>query len=203
LSVEIRTGTRVEQLDPVARSITTEDVGTGARGSLGYDALLLATGGRARRPGPPGGPPWPGVLQVRDAEDALALRSRLGEAAGARGPRGHLVIVGAGLIGCEVAAVAAEAGVVVTVLEAGPRPLAGTVPDAVAEMLTDLHAEHRVTIETGVQVTGVTEEPGPGPAGRGVSVVHAADGRQWTAGIVVGAVGMAPATEPAQSAGID
>ncbi|WP_182346460.1 NAD(P)/FAD-dependent oxidoreductase [Tomitella gaofuii] len=202
MPVEIRTGTRAAHLDPVGRSITTEDVGTGARATLGYDALLLATGGRARRLGPPGGPAWPGVLHVRDAEDALALRSRIGEAAGAPGPRGRLVIVGAGLIGCEVAAVAAAAGVAVTLLEAGPRPLAGTVPDAVSTMLADLHTGHGVTIETGVQVVGVVGDPDSDTPGRGVSVVHAADGRRWTAGIVVGAVGMSPATELAQSAGL-
>ncbi len=203
LPVEVRTGTRVVRLDPARRSVTTEDVGTGDRTTLDYDALLLATGGRARRLGPPGGTPWPGVLHVRAAEDALALRRRLGEAAGIPGPHGRLVIVGAGLIGCEVAAVAAEAGVAVTVLEAGPRPLAGAVPDTVSGMLADLHAEHGVTIETGVQVTHVAEEPGSGPAGNGVSVVHSGDGRRWTAGIVVGAVGMTPAAETARSAGID
>ncbi|GAA4821888.1 NAD(P)/FAD-dependent oxidoreductase [Tomitella cavernea] len=217
MPVEIRTGTWAADLDPVGRSITTEDVsistedgsittedvGTGARATLDYDALLLATGGRARRLDPPGGPAWPGVLHVRDAEDALALRSRIGEAVGAPGPRGRLVIVGAGLIGCEVAAVAAAAGVAVTLLEAGPRPLAGTVPEAVSEMLADLHAGHGVTIETGVQVTGVVGETDSDTSGKGVSVVQAADGRKWTAGVVVGAVGMIPATELAQSAGLD
>lgn len=199
LGVEVRTSTTVTRLDAASRRIDVSGPNPGAVERIDYDSLLLATGGRPRPLAPAGGPPWPGVHQVRDLADALALRSALaGPAAGGRsmGGDGELVVIGAGLIGCEVASVAAEAGARVTVLEAAARPLERVLPEPVAAMLTSLHAEHGVTVHTGVRLEEISRD------GDGLTV-HAQDGRVWRARAVVGAVGMVPDTALAEAAGLD
>ncbi len=81
---------------------------------VAFDRLLIATGVRAQ--------PWPdtaeakldGVYTVRDRDDAAGLRQRL-----AAGP-GHVLVIGAGFIGCEVASDCRELGLPVTVVDRGP-----------------------------------------------------------------------------------
>lgn len=119
--------------------------------------------------------------------DAAALRESL---AGAQ----SLLIVGAGLIGCEVAA-AAAGHCHVTMLEAGSRVLERVLPPAISTMFADLHAAHGVALHTGIRLSGIAR----GPAGL---TATADDGRTWTADAVVVAVGMVPNTELAESAGL-
>lgn len=196
LGVEVRTSTTATRLDAASRRIDVSGPYPGAVERIDYDSLLLATGGRPRPLAPAGGPPWPGVHQVRDLADALALRSALAGPAAGTGGDGELVVIGAGLIGCEVASVAAEAGARVTVLEAAARPLERVLPEPVAAMLTSLHAEHGVTVHTGVRLEDISRD------GDGFTV-HAQDGRVWRARTVVGAVGMVPDTALAEAAGLE
>ena len=95
--------------DPAGRTATT------AGGAvLSWDALVLATGARARRL--PGTPRLAGVHHLRTLADALALREELE-------PGRRLAIVGAGFIGGEVASTACTLGVGVTLVDGGEAPL--------------------------------------------------------------------------------
>ncbi|HEV3475398.1 MAG TPA: FAD-dependent oxidoreductase, partial [Actinomycetota bacterium] len=99
--IDLRVGTTGESLDPAGPAVTVD----GRR--LSADAVLLATGGSARRlPGEPS----ERVLYLRRVGDADRIRATLGGG-------GRLVIVGAGFIGAEVAASARQLGTEVTVLE--------------------------------------------------------------------------------------
>ena len=108
--IELRVGERVVSLDPGRRELALD---SGER--LAYDRLLLATGAAPRRPPIPGAH-LGGVHHLRTIADSDALRARL--QAGRR-----LVVVGAGWIGCEVAASARQRGVEVTVVAPESVPL--------------------------------------------------------------------------------
>ena len=103
-------------------------------GALRFDALLVATGGRART--------LPGALTLRTLADARALRERLA-------PGARLTIVGAGFIGLEVAATARGLGCDVTVVEALPAPLARVLPPVLGHWFAGVHRAHGVRVELG------------------------------------------------------
>lgn len=176
--IDLRTGVRATSLDTDARSVQLDDGVT-----LQYDQLLIATGGRARSP-------WQaaGVRTLRDLADVPRLQEELT----AREP---IVIVGAGLIGSEIAASARELGCPVTLLESASLPLPRLLPAELGAMYLDLHRSQGTKVHTDVLVASIDD----GPDG---SVVRAADGRSWTAPVVVVAVGMAPNVELAEAAGI-
>src|SRR5258706_8607570 len=108
--IELRLGRTVVSLSPSSSELVLDD---GER--LRYDALLLTTGAEPRRVSVPGGE-LDGVLYLRTVGDSDAMRGRL-----QRG--GRLVVVGAGWIGCEVAASARTLGLDVTVLDPLTLPL--------------------------------------------------------------------------------
>lgn len=174
------TGTAVTGIEPVRREVV---LGDGAR--IAYDRLVLATGGRARRLGEPS----ERIHTLRSAADVPRLREAL-EASG------RLVVVGAGLIGSEIAASARAMGCDVTLLETATLPLPRLLPPALGEMYTDLHKEHGTDLCTDVDVVRVAE-------GGDEVVVTAADGRSWAAPVVVVAVGMEPSVELAAAAGVE
>lgn len=140
--VEVLLGTRVSTLDPGGQRVGLSD---GA--SLGYDAVVLATGVRARSlPGFAGDR----VHSIRSISDTERLAPRLV-------PGAHLVILGAGFIGCEVAAIAAARGVTVTVFEPEPVPLARVLGPEFGRAMVAIHADNGVEIRAGQQVTAMTE----------------------------------------------
>jgi NADPH-dependent 2,4-dienoyl-CoA reductase/sulfur reductase-like enzyme len=171
--VELLTGTTVTDLDVAARTVTVD----GAR--LGWDAVVLATGGRARMlPGVEGG------HVLRTAADVAALQAVLR-------PGDDLVVVGAGFLGAEVAATMRSLGCGVTLLEAAPVPLGRMLPPEVAAFYTELHRGRGVDLRTGVTVRGT--EPGQ---------VTTSDGAVHRADAVVVAVGMEPEADLAARAGL-
>src|SRR6185437_9687122 len=115
---------------------------TGA-GEYPWDALVLATGASpVTLPG--AGPQY--VLRTLD--EALTLRKLL--TAGLR-----LAIIGAGWIGAELATAAAGLGCQVTVLEAGPAPVAAAIPADVGRMTVSWYAEAGVDLRLGQGVAEV------------------------------------------------
>jgi NADPH-dependent 2,4-dienoyl-CoA reductase/sulfur reductase-like enzyme len=180
-NVEVLTGRRVEWLDPAASMVQLSD---GER--IAYDAVLLATGGSARPLGVPGGHH---AMTLRSHDDALVLQARL------RRP-GHLTIVGAGVIGLEVAASARTLGWAVSVLEYAGRPMARTMPPEVGAFLTGLHAKAGVALafDVGVQAIETT-------AGGRFEVITTSGALQTD--LVVAGVGMQPRTELARQAGLE
>ncbi|MEH1012949.1 FAD-dependent oxidoreductase [Micromonospora sp. CPCC 206060] len=173
------TGCPATAVDPAARQVTLTDGRI-----LAYDRLVLATGGRARRIGPESDR----VHTLRTAADVPALHAALTRA-------DRLVVVGAGLVGSEIAASARSLGCAVTLLETAARPLPRLLPPDIGRMYADLHAAHGTELCTGVSIVDLVDQ------GDRV-VVTAADGRSWSAPVVVVAVGMQPNAELAFAAGL-
>jgi 3-phenylpropionate/trans-cinnamate dioxygenase ferredoxin reductase component len=181
--VELLLGSPATRLDAGARRVRLAD-----GRSLTYDRLLLATGSTLRRLGV-GGAQLEGVHYLRTLEDSQALKSVLD----AGGP---LVVVGGGWIGLEVAAVAREHGVHVTLLEAAPTPLERVVGPQLGRWFAELHRGHGVDLRTG---TSVAEIRGT----RRVEEVVTDSGKVLPAAAVLVGVGVGPRTELAVGAGLE
>ncbi|HEX7298500.1 MAG TPA: FAD-dependent oxidoreductase [Solirubrobacteraceae bacterium] len=176
--VELRTSTVVESLDVGGAAVVLDG---GER--MDYDALLLATGAEPKRPPLPG-VELEGVHVLRTLEDSDALRAVLDGG-------GRLVVVGAGWIGCEVAASARQRGMDVAVVEPQSVPLEGVLGPELGAFYRDVHAEHGVELHLG---TGVEAIEGAGRAER----VRTADGTILEADAVLIGVGVAPRTALAE-----
>jgi NADPH-dependent 2,4-dienoyl-CoA reductase/sulfur reductase-like enzyme len=133
--VELLLGTQMTELDPGAKQITLSD---GQR--LGYDKLLIATGSSPRRLDIEGG------RYLRTLAESDALDAELAEGK-------HVVIIGAGWIGLEIASAARNRGAEVTILEMANLPLQRVLGDEVAQIFADLHREHGVNLHFGAQVS--------------------------------------------------
>lgn len=135
--LDLRRGVTARGLDLDRRVVETSS------GPEGFDQLVIATGASPRRlPGAPG-------LALRTLADCRALASRLGGG-------GRLGIVGAGLIGCEVAASARSLGVDVHVVDLLDLPLVNALGPVVAQRVRDLHLEHGVAFYLGAGVASAT-----------------------------------------------
>ena len=175
VDVTWRLGETAVDLDWPAHEITLDGGDT-----LRYDKLLIATGSRPRH--------WPGdpielegVHMLRTLDDALALRSVLTTGS----PR--LVVIGAGFIGCELAASARKLGVEVTVLEAFHHPMPA-LGEMVGDRCAELHRAHGVDLRLGTAVEGFEG------SGR-VEAVRLADGTRVEADVVLVALGAVPNTD--------
>lgn len=152
-------------------------------------ASVLATGGSARRLPVPGGD-LPAVRGLRTRAEAEPLRSELR-------PGSRLVIVGAGLIGAEVASTATALGVEVTLVDPVPVPLIPAVGAETAATLHSMHAEHGVRVLQGVPVR-ITEDD----AQLLVDVEQADGTTRLAADVVLAAIGIEVDTWLAESVGL-
>jgi len=179
-AVEVRTGVTAMKISAADGGVVLDD------GSyVPADAVLLATGARARRlPGLEGD----GVFHLRTRSDAAALREQLV-------PGAHVVMVGGGFIGAEVASTARLRGCEVTLLEAGDVPLAQAVGPRLGEACARLQREGGVDVRTQSAVTGLVRT-----AGR--LVVQTSTGDVAADTVVVG-VGAVPNQELAADSGLD
>ncbi|MEV0438460.1 FAD-dependent oxidoreductase [Streptomyces spectabilis] len=185
--VELHLGQTVVAIDRAAHTVRLGD-GTVIR----YDKLLLATGAEPRRLDVPG-TGLAGVHHLR----RLAHADRLRHVLAALGrDNGHLVIAGAGWIGLEVAAAAREYGAEVTVVEPEPTPLHSVLGPEVGQMFADLHAEHGVRFHFGARLTEIIGQDGM------VLAARTDDGEEHPAHDVLAAIGAAPRTALAESAGL-
>ena len=145
--VTLRSRATCVAIDRAAKAVTLAD---GSR--LSYDALVIATGSVVRQlPMFPAG--MPGVHYLRTEQDAHALRRALGNAT-------VVCIIGAGLIGLEVAASARHLGIDVTVLEVAPRILARVTDPDTGARIHAAHARNGVDIRLDTTITGAKSEPG-------------------------------------------
>ncbi|MFE6774949.1 NAD(P)/FAD-dependent oxidoreductase [Streptomyces sp. NPDC057702] len=179
-----RLGTRVVRADLERRTVELDDGHT-----LPYRALVAATGTRPRRLTCPG--PLAGRHTVRTLADAARLRTALTR------PGARVVVVGAGFIGCEVAATALALGAsTVTVLDPRPLPLLAPLGERLARALRRRHERRGVRFALGSPVAAFT--------GQGnVAGVRLADGRELAADVVVESVGSLPNTEWLAGNGLD
>lgn len=174
-------GTAAAGLDTRARQVVLAD---GRRVSA--DAVVVATGARARLV--PGTTLGAGVHVLRSLDDALALRPELR-------PGARVVVVGAGLTGSEVAATARSMGCEVTIVEAGPVPLAGRLGTTMGALVATLHARNDVRVLCGVGVAEIVVR------GR-VEAVRLVDGSEYPADVVVVGAGAAPNVEWLAGSGV-
>ncbi|GIH62753.1 NAD(P)/FAD-dependent oxidoreductase [Microbispora siamensis] len=182
LGLDLRLGVAATGLDVAGRAVELAD---GAR--VPYDGLVVATGVRSRRL--PGSEGVTGIHTLRTLDDALTLKDRLR-------PGRRLVIVGAGFVGAEVAAVARGLGVAVTMLEAGPVPMAQAVGEQAGRFLAQVHRDHGVDLRTGAAVREVVG------AGGAVSGVRLGDGTVLPADDVLVAIGSVPNTGWLEGSGL-
>jgi 3-phenylpropionate/trans-cinnamate dioxygenase ferredoxin reductase subunit len=184
LDIEFRPGIAATRLRVDDKQVELSD---GA--SAGYDKLILCTGGRPVVPALPG-VSSAAVHVLRTRDDAMRLRAQLG-------PGKHVVIVGGGWIGLEVAATARQSGSRVTVLEQAGRLCARSVQPGVSAHLAVLHAAHGVEVRLGASLCAVH----PQPDGR--AVAELADGSAIAADAVVLGVGLQANDALARAAGIE
>lgn len=180
--IETRFGVAVEALDAEARTVKLSD-GT----VLHADTVLLTTGGRARRLPIPGSD-LSGISVLRTFSDALLLRESVS-------PGTRVAVVGAGLIGAELASSLRDAGAEVTLIDPVETPLVPAVGELIAQRLHAMHAPRGIRV-----VTGMTSEFAQTSDGLEVRL---ADGARVPADLVVVGVGIIPNVEIAVDAGID
>jgi 3-phenylpropionate/trans-cinnamate dioxygenase ferredoxin reductase subunit len=129
--IETMFGRRVARIDPAAHMVELAD------GHLvGFDALLVATGGRNRRVSIPGAE-LDGIYGLRTVEDADRIRREMM-------PGRRAVVVGMGFIGSEVAASLRQSGLDVVVVEPSKTPLHRVLGDSVGQAIANLHRAHGV-----------------------------------------------------------
>jgi 3-phenylpropionate/trans-cinnamate dioxygenase ferredoxin reductase component len=181
--IELRLGLRAQAIDPSTGTVRLDDSET-----LPADSVLLATGASPRRLRIPGSD-LEGICYLRSADDAGQLGRRLRWQA-------PVVVVGAGFIGLEVAAVARNLGRDVTVVEALHQPLLRAVGPLLGSVFAAVHRQQGVRL---LLDTGVTAFHG---AGGVIEAVELADGRTIPAATVVVGIGVQPQTELAETAGV-
>ncbi|WP_225728231.1 MULTISPECIES: NAD(P)/FAD-dependent oxidoreductase [unclassified Nocardia] len=150
------------------------------------DSVVLATGARARTL--PSAGTLSGVYTLRTLDDARAIRAALATAH-------RVVIVGAGLIGAEIASTAAGFGLDVTVVEITDAPLAAVFGTRIGALCANLHAANGVRLRTGVAVTEFL-------GAQQVTAVRLSDGSELPADAVIVGIGAVPETEWARASGI-
>lgn len=161
------------QLSATAVSATANTVTLADGSAMDFEGLVVATGIRPRHLPVPG--PQPAVL--RTATDAADLRANLVNGA-------SLLVVGAGFIGCEVAATARSLGCEVTVTAFDEEPMMRPLGRQLGGAMRHHHEERGVRFHLGVGVAQFTD-----------SGVVLADGRELSADVVIEAVGSIPNTE--------
>ena len=180
--ITLRLGSAATGLDTHEQTVTLDD-GT----VLGYDELVITTGLVPRRI--PAFPDLEGIRVLRSFDESMALREH---ASAAR----RAVVIGAGFIGCEVAASMRGLGVDVVLVEPQPQPLAAVLGEQIGELVARLHRDEGVDVRLGL---GVAEVRGEGH----VDTVVLTDGTEVPADLVVVGIGSRPATEWLDGSGIE
>ena len=182
-NVDVKLNSSVSQIDRTAKTVALQDGAT-----LGYDKLVIATGSRPRLLDLPGRA-LDNIFDLRGMADIDAMQPHF--IAGKK-----LVVIGGGYIGLEAAAVAADMGLTVTVLEAAPRLLARVAEPEISAFYDRIHKQHKVSIITESRIEGFAGDDE-------VSGVSMADGSVIEADLVITGIGILPNIEIAEAAGLD
>ncbi len=172
--IELRTATTVERVDPGSSEVV---LAGGER--LGYDRLLLTTGAEPRQLSIPGAE-LDGINYLRTLPDCERLRERIEQG-------GRMLVIGAGWIGCEVAAVARQAGLQVTVIDPHSVPLERVLGPEVGAIYRDIHTDHGVEMLLDTEVEAFEGD-------QRVERVRTSDGRVIDCDFVVAGIGATPRT---------
>lgn len=182
-NVTLHPGANVNEVDPVRHVLQLSD-----ETSVTYRKLIWAGGGDARRLGCPGAE-LAGIHTIRSRRDTDALKDEL--EAGAR----RAVVIGAGYIGLEAAAVLRKMDCDVTVVEMQDRVLARVAGPEISEFYAAEHRSHGVDLRL---ETGVERIEGDGEKVTGVTL---STGETVACDIVIVGIGIVPAVGPLIAAG--
>ncbi|MGY3886395.1 NADH:flavorubredoxin reductase NorW [Aeromonas aquatica] len=167
-------------IDPARRTLLT------AQGSFPYGQLVLATGASAARPDMPGGEH---LVTLNSQREYAAAEASIRQAR-------RIMILGAGLIGCELAMDMASDGREVTLLDLAESPLSSLLPAALSQPLLQALREQGVRLQLGLGIAGIDAQPGDGWR------VTLSDGRTCEQDLVIAAIGLRPNLALAQGAGL-
>jgi 3-phenylpropionate/trans-cinnamate dioxygenase ferredoxin reductase subunit len=173
IDADWRLGVAATGLDLDAREVELAD---GAR--IPFDGLVIATGSDAR---PLGAGAPDGVHLLRTLDDSLRLRAAL--EAGER-----VAVVGAGFIGCEVAATAQALGCEVTMIDVAPAPMEARLGPLLGAWAARFHEARGVRLVLGVGVDGFEDDGGR------LRAIRLADGTRVEADVAVVGLGSVPNT---------
>ncbi len=182
-NIEVHLDTKVNRIDRPKKVIRTD------RGAeFPYDNLVLSLGAHPRHVDMPGAG-LSGVHYLRTIRDVDVIRKQMI-------PGCRLVIVGAGYIGLEVAAVAVQLGLDVTVVEMLDRVMSRVVSDPVSRFYQKEHTEHGVKLLLSTEIRCFSGDGG-------VHAVDFSDGSRIAADLVVIGIGVVPNTDLATNAGLE
>ena len=181
-NIAVNLDTKVLEIDPEKKIVSTA-----LSGKYAYDDLVIATGSRARELKIPG-IDLDGIHYLRSLKDVNSIKNQMKTAK-------RLCIVGGGYIGLEVAAVARELGIEVTILEMESRILKRVTTEAMSQFYHALHSRRGVEIVCNAQVKSF----------EGASSVSSVITEQKTfkSDLVIVGIGILPNSELAQGSGID
>ncbi len=181
--VELHFGTTAASIDLAGKTVIDAD-----NNAYRYENLIIATGARVRKLDVPGSE-LSGVHYLRNIQDAVAMHEYMCE-----GKR--LVIIGAGYIGLEVAAVASGKGVHVTVIEMAERVMSRVVSEQVSEFYQSEHRQHGVNLMLSTGLTGFS-------GNAALEQVDLTDGTSLAADCILICIGVIPNVELAGDAGLE
>lgn len=182
-NITLVTSEPVEAIDRAAREVVT------ARRRIGYDVVALTTGAIPRRLPASIGGDLAGVYTIRTLADVDAMRSEFADGR-------RVLILGGGYIGLEAAAVAAQKGLGVTLIEAAPRILGRVAAPETADFFRRLHRSNGVEIREGTALARLEGEGGH------VARAVLADGEVLAVDFVIVGIGVDPATDLAERTGL-
>ena len=183
-NITMRTGTKVEAIDPTAKTVTLSGGET-----LSYDKLALTTGSHPRKLPASIGGALKGVYTMRTLADADAMSHEFGEGR-------SVLIIGGGYIGLEAAAVASKKGMKVTLVEMADRILQRVAAPETSDYFRALHKSRGVDIREGVGLVRLNGDDS-------VTSADLTDGSTIGVDFAVVGVGIIPATELAEAAGLE
>lgn len=179
--ITVLLGAGAAGVDTVGKKVTLTD-----GREIGYEELVIATGLVPKRI--PSFPDLPGIHVLRNFDESLKLREEAGSARRA-------VVIGAGFIGCEVAASLRRLGVEVALVEPQAAPLASVLGTQIGELVARLHRAEGVDVRCGIGVSEVEGEDR-------VQSVVLSDGSEIEADLVVVGIGSRPGTDWLEGSGI-
>ncbi|MGL5289042.1 MAG: NADH:flavorubredoxin reductase NorW [Aeromonas sp.] len=172
-------------IDPVRQWVLT------AQGNIPYGQLVLATGASAARPRIPGGEY---LVTLNSQQEYAAAEEAIRQAR-------RVMILGAGLIGCELAMDMASAGREVTLVDLAPSLLSALLPAILSQPLQQALCHQGVNLQLGLGIAEIA----PQISAQGVAEwqVTLTDGRICSQDVVIAAIGLAPNLTLAQHAGLE
>ncbi len=187
--VDMRVRCEALSIDPERKTVRVKNLDTGVEFEEHYDKLLLSPGAKPVRPRLPGAE-LDRIFTLRTVEDTFRVKEFIRSEKPV-----SAVLVGGGFIGVELAENLRELGMEVTVVELSQQLMGPFDPDMAAFIHSEMR-EHGVRLALGRSVAGFERRDG------GLEVLLD-DGTQISAGMAVRAVGVAPDTELAKSAGLE